>query len=506
MPGWGFWPAYRDRSPRVRTMALWNVRRGGGVLLETGELHYPGSWEELKTLVLDQDLDLYLDDLGSMPWMEEAIQDPKAEVICRERDHSVAGIEVRGKRKRRWIGEQGVWGFINGDISHLLLLRQLMEHMGEGTRQSPSSLGQAIMRRCWREQGLRPRRVPSRHIRGLLEKLGVGGRSDHKVRPEEVFEQVYEVDLKNAYLSRMHVLPDGMPDQLDPEVDGLLEQTAKGTMFGPYASDIFTWVGRAVVHIPEGIELNFGPFPVRLENGDVEYPVSPGWYGAEGEGDLLLWKEEVQDCLEAGCEVWLRGPQWGWRNSTSGMALAAERMARLRDEAPEGLDGLVKLCIVASIGWFGQKPLHSVVVPAPAAADDEGGDAEPLLASAEAGAFAVPYHVRKERKESLPFHPEWMFYNAMMVRRDALQLAREAELQGLIVKQVNFDAVYGVFGRGGVAMVGRGKGHQIKGRPHRLLEFGRPHKITVLTGASFPYPRAVVSREKVRLPGTVRSP
>ncbi len=71
-------------------------------------------------------------------------------------------------------------------------------------------------------------------------------------------------------------------------------------------NDVETWFCRCNVTIPQPLPL--GPFPVKTEIG-ILYPSQPGSY------NTVLWREQVQDCLMAGCYVTVQGG-WGWSKWT----------------------------------------------------------------------------------------------------------------------------------------------------------------------------------------------
>lgn len=496
---WGAFPAYLESRPRERIIGVWDCKPSSMIVTEDGELRSAATWEELVTSMAmgEIGMDLHIEAMKRFPYMKEAIFDKRATVGCNQ-EGELGGVEVRIGRRRMWIGSLQSWGMKVATMGAAVLIRQLCDYMGEGTRQSPAAVGQASMRRLvakpahgWR------RKVPCWQLRQMLQTGGVGARNDTWAGEGEYFPVAYEIDMDDAYLWGIQHIPDGVP-LLIRHGESLVEEDH--CRLSDLGRSMGTWFGQAVVWIPDtGLTSKVSPLPFK-DKGRITQPVKPGWYGHEPDHPVFLFKEDVEDCLEAGMLVWLKGPQWAWTEMSSCMKPWAEHMVEKRANVSSDLEGLCKLSIVAAIGWHGQKPQRRKVVPLKDALET---DSEMICTVGE-GADPTLYSVEVTRWESMPYMTHWYWHDQMNVRRWLRRITMEREALGDVLISTNTDSViFATRMKMTLALVplhARLPGHG------RAWEDGPRLKIGRLTNVTIPYPRAVVAAEKVRLPGTVRLP
>lgn len=497
---WGAYPPYLEKRPRDRLIAVWDCRPTSMMVTEDGELRDASSWEALVASLCQDDLgvDLHCQSMTTFPYVDEAVADRRAKVGCNQ-ESEVGGIEVRIGRRRMWIGSLQSWGMKVATVAAAIEIRAFCDYMAEGTRQSPAAVGQSAMRRLIEKpDGGWRRKVPCWQLRQMLDKGGIGGRADTWASPGDYFPEAYEVDMDDAYLWGIQHVPDGTPTLLRHSDRLLCDDHIS---FSESASHMDTWFGQAVICIPSENKIDrIGPFPWR-DGLQVTFPIAPGWYGHEESRPLFMFKEEIEDCFKAGMLVWLIGPQWGWTRTTSCLRPWAEHMTRKRREAPEELAPLCKLSIVAGIGWHGQKPQQRQVVPLEESSPESVTDPE-RICTIGGGSTPRLYSVVTRRRESMPYMTHWYWHDQMNVRR---QLRHEVQRQLRLGNQVlstNFDSILIV--TRSKATLGMLSVHtRLPDRP-RSWRDGPHWKVGKLTKVTIPYARAIISEEKVRLPGRVQ--
>lgn len=445
---------------------------------------YISSYTEFKAVCRSFNIgvDCYIGDFMnpkySFPWLDEAISDPEAQVMCAKND-GVSCIAIRQGNHWTTVASLAKWfpNWIEYDVSELLKhIQSVCVDVGVGIQPSPSSLGASLMYMRW--NGKKVTRPPNGCRQALLDNL-IGGRVSY---PKEGLRlpTVTELDLRSAYASCSYGLPVGTTQYI-PETDGV---------GGDYLCDHFrSWYGRCSIVVTSPLLL--GVFAVQntgLAGSATKwtYPREPGTYEA------WLWKEEWIDCLASGCQLTVH-EAYAWEEVSNGLQPWVEEMEALRyayEADGEPVKALmVKRSIVAAIGRLGIAPEKRTIV---SANDAREGDTPLVYANA-----SIPFsgrYVRVEHEENCGAPVHWHSHILMLCRRRMYHRGLEEIEDGNEIIAENFDALY--LAKPSQREVGRniGEWKSVTLTPQENSE-------TV----NIPFARAVVSHQKVSLPGVPTS-
>lgn len=228
------------------------------------------------------------------------------------------------------------------------------------------------------------------------------------------YQELLYMDMSSAYLSQYTVHPAG----------------SAGWFVGEYFAEKYaTYFARCIVRVIK--ELALGPFPVvRQGKGHqrrITYPTLEGNY------ETYLWKEQVEDCRAAGCEVTVY-EGYGWQQFTTDNLPWAQEAFRLRQNAPTSfIEKGIKRGSVASIGHHKMPREHYFLVPEERA---EFGDI-PVFSE-----WGDPYnlfvHVEPDPHSAFMYH--WWSYTVMMCNHTVYNFALPYAQQGRLV-MVDYDSI-----------------------------------------------------------------
>lgn len=458
------WPGYLEQHPRARTLALLE----GHTLQTPEETHEVQTWEEIKALAFRYDpvLEVYVNQIAGSWWFLEAANDPQVKMLASSQAiiHSwnmVASLYIQKGRQRVWIVAARTWDTPTATPTFLAYLSTLFNLCGVGVRPTPGSLGQAIMRECWRDEKRRWVSRPLNHIRQTLLKHVVGGRVDYFVTPKKRFQKVFETDLSGAYASVCDRLPGG----------------AAVAFCGNPPHYLYTYFVESTVRVPAPNLSAFGIFAIPSAAGN-EYPNEPGEY------HVWLWKEEVDLCRRNGWLVIEHGG-WGWMRWETGLSVWAQRMYLLRVQAQaidSTLSAWIKQATVAAIGRFGM-PLWSWMLLKETDPRVQNGDMA-LLDGLEETGWAL-HRLIDGNSNHLTHWYSYILMRARLVLRARMLWEYH---RGNDIFMSNYDALY----------------CRLPADPLTLGEGLGNWKQTELHDVSFPFPRGIISREKTTLPGVTR--
>lgn len=417
------WPKYLGK-PVERTLACFE----GGLLLDEFEATWePQSAEELVSLLFENNLQCYVRQVHTMDYID-GLKELATTSYATEDGKVIALTFANKRRSTRWIISSSSYGKRVPDREWLRLLRKDMDYAGVGTPNTAGAMGQALMKKAWREtygeewylhRHQRPNRIQSR----LLHDTRVGARSE-TTDFEATYEDSIQIDKKNAYAAASEELPTG---------------PAFAIVYGQ-VEDMKMYYVRATVSIVETLPL--GPFPLRRKNQDEEnvYPTCPGDY------DTWLWHNEIANSRKAGCIVKIHNGM-GWLETTTDMACWVRLMEKLRDNAPtERCKDLMKLAIVAGLGRFGMSDLcYELISEAQRLAGDK--DPSDRLAEGTMG-MMTDWWVRATvdpRPQTMPHWYGWILAclrgwiyeealpyaqseHLVAIDTDAIYVAREADI------------------------------------------------------------------------------
>jgi hypothetical protein len=474
-------PAYVRTLPN-RVLAYYDQTTQEIITEAEERFSLPGELPGLVDLFNEQNLLVFVGDMLSFPLLPECVA---SSAVCEvfhappsgNRPLQPISLRIKGKgNKRYWIVQSDVWGF-PPCMELLQALRDTYNLCEVGAPTTPGGLGQALMRRSWLDQ-FGEEWKKHRHSRPTmfcvrdLHQHGTGGRVDTPGMGQQ-FDMLLERDLKNAYASCYIRQPTG---------------TAVRLWRDPGARDgCVTYFNRVSITVSDLLPL--GPFPLRRVDkyGKSEpiYPREPGRY------DTWLWKEEIDDCIRAGCSVDIF-EGWGWTEWTYDNASWVDLMERLRDSAPSStVAGIIKLATVAGIGRHGMGEYHYTLV-------GERKSEQDIQVCDQVSGESLDWFVHATRDVHFSNMTHWYAYTMMLCRHVLYNnMLGYAEQERLVAS--NYDAFYisGPFTLEELAMIERGEPVRTGQWKTELLH-SKPGKPPV------PYPRAIDTKEKVRLPGVQR--
>jgi hypothetical protein len=174
-------------------------------------------------------------------------------------------------------------------------------------------------------------------------------------------------------------------------------------------------------------ELALGPFPVKRGRKDAKivYPTLPGKYMA------VLWKEQIEDCIKAGCTV-VMGDGIGWRYLTNDTAHFCRLMHNYRMAATNGtLEHGVKKTTVSGLGQFGMSGEFYRLI-----AEDNGQD----IHLKDDEGYALSYYIHKDIEYDMPDMIHWFNYLIMQTARSLYKYSLPYAIEGRLI-MTNYDAL-----------------------------------------------------------------
>lgn len=458
------WPGYYD-TPRQRELAWLD---GQTIRSLNGDVFHVQQWEEIKRAAFAGHYDVYTSDLLGSWWFESAVNDSSVRLlvpgaVLLHGLSPVTSLVITEGEQRVWIVSSRAWGHPAANYDFLVALHQLFVLCAVGVRPTPGSLGQALMRQTWQAAGLAPVTRPPNQCREDLLNHCLGGRVDYFVSQSDHFDVVYEADLAGAYASLCDRLPDGPTVCLSGEPEAL--------------SDYATAFLDCRITIPARLRLDLGVFGIKTQAGN-SYPIAAGSY------DAWLWREEVDACRRAGMTVKIRSG-WAWTTWNDGLSSWAQSIYTLRQMATLSnslLAGWLKQATVSALGRFGMPLWQWQILPETSLSVCPGDIG--LLDNGQQTGYVL-HQVHEPNANHLTHWYSYILMRARLALRARMQWEHD---RNNTILASNYDAVYTV----------------LPADPDSLgLELGA-WKQTELHSVRFPYPRGVISAEKVTLPGTKR--
>lgn len=384
------WPKFLPKKNVERTLSFFkdllliteDIEASDGSR-EEGKQYEVLSGEELVRLLFSENLQCYVETVQSMPLLEE-LKGLAKQVFSSDLGQVIALQFENSKRSTRWIISSKSYGQAAPTRDWLVELRGSMKHAGVGTPNTAGAMGQALMKKAWKEtygndwylhRHYRPNRPDSR----WLTNTRIGARSDVEDTDKQ-YEAIFEVDKKNAYASAACLLPSG---------------PTYGIMYG-IVDGMKMYYVECVVEIHEPLDL--GPFPVRkLGMEENIYPREPGIY------QTTLWHNEVENTRSTKkCTVHL-GDGLGWMETTTDMACWVDLVSKLRETAPNDfIKDIIKRAIVAGLGRFGMSDVLYRLISEEERIEKGGLESDTLVE----GDYGVVYDWW--RRKTIDPHPQTM--------------------------------------------------------------------------------------------------
>lgn len=452
-----FPPPWQLRDKKL-TLACADVSTPGRLVTEHGEVFTYTNLAGFLALLFDHDLMLFVDSVVNFHLYGSIRALPKMLVSCTKEGQPIQ-LRIKQGRSTRTVTSSGLTWSRLATVQTLIEIRAAHDHLGVPLCNTSAAMGQATMRKWWDRRSPAQSR-PHMGAMAFVRKWLLGGRVDTIIPPSMRLASAWEIDLRNAYLSKTGKLPAGTAVWIPRRPDDAPVTHLPGMTTGLFECRVTIW---------EPIPL--GVFGTSKGPGHVNrYPTQPGDYTAG------LWWEEItilralrtaQGRQVATVEV-VEG--WYWREWTKGLGRWARKMAKLRETAPEAIAPLIKQSIVAAIGRFGSEAVRYNLTDTPAPDDT------PII-DVDAGHLAAWVHGEPADRGELQIH--WASYIMTMVRLQ-LFLAADSYAARHQLIATNYDALY------------------VTVKPSFR---GRRWKVTELHNVTVPAPRHIVSDEKVRRPG-----
>src|SRR5438270_304422 len=223
------------------------------------------------------------------------------------------------------------------------------------------------------------------------------------------FQTLLELDMSDAYLAHFLELPTGTSYWFQ---DG-------------HVSPFITYFAECEIRIHHKLPL--GPFPRRVgrKESRIVYPTLPEKYKA------YLWKEQIQDCKDAGCSVRV-GHGVGWKYLTNDTTAYARYMHTSRLAlAGTPIERDCKKTAVSGLGHFGMKHDFYRLV-----SEDNGKD--PCLINSIAQ--PLKFYVREYSDYQRPAMIHWYNYLIMQCARSLYKYALPYAVDGRLI-MTNYDAL-----------------------------------------------------------------
>ncbi len=472
------WPRYIERSWPSRVLAYYDAAENLIIDEEGNRYELGDDFHCFVALLWESNYLLFVGSLASFCFLPDIIAHPLHEVLCAKPPQAKPiAAKLRGRgNTTRWIVQADAWG-LPASAALLQTLRATYEHCQVGTQSTPGGLGQALMRRSYKEE-YGEEWWKHRHYRPALPVCNdilnhmTGGRVDTPGLGK-FYEVLYEYDQKSAYAAHYFQHPAGTAVRIYKCESGV------------------TYFAHCKVSIPPDISLLLGPFPVRVEENDhsrPEYPTEPGTY------DAWLWREEIEDCRQLGLEVEvLEG--WAWERWTEDNSPWVLLMEMLREAAPApDIAENIKRATVSGIGRHGVSPvLYQLVGPEQAAEDDI-----PIAESiSETEGLIYNWFVHQFHDPRYNAQVHWFAYTIMQCRRTLYWKAlamkqKEFEAGAEVLVATNYDAVYATYEDESVPLAGTDQARALRTGGWKRMQL---HRVKI------PKPRHIISDEKQRQPG-----
>lgn len=152
------YPLFVEYKHTWRRLALWS---GSTLITEEGVPIDLSSYEQFKEVLFDCELLLFVPSLPDFPYFNDMILDENAQVTASPKDHEAINARIQQGKCSRWIVQVDRWPLELSKkdaekpkkaIDYLQKMKLAYSHCDVGTKPTPGSLGQALMRKSWKEQ------------------------------------------------------------------------------------------------------------------------------------------------------------------------------------------------------------------------------------------------------------------------------------------------------------------------------------------------------------------
>jgi len=291
-------------------------------------------------------------------------------------------------------------------------LSQIFAYFGLGTTHTPASLGRNSMMYVYELNNFHKHSSPSLAVENYLRNYAVGGIVQTPQGEGKYCEETTQLDMASAYISQYRKHPTG------------------GAVYfgGCIPGECATYFARCIVSIKNTLPI--GPFPARDTNNRsfVRYPKETGQY------TCYLWREQVEDAMNAGCDVEVVEGYY-WRYWTTQNYPWSQYAYFMRKSAPSEIQGDVKGITNAAMGKFGtNRELFYLV------SGDECREKEHIVRGITENHRPINYFVRSEANHTTPIMLHWYYYTVMQTNRVVYLFALPFAQQNRLV-WMDYDSV-----------------------------------------------------------------
>lgn len=359
------------------------------------------------------------------PHLDAAIADARTQVHCQKAGKATSITINGGRAGNRKISNATLFNEKYKkqplDVDFLLHQEELYRICGVGTHATYGAIGKALMLQSWQQEPeLRPfykhrHTAPNQTCQEFLWHHHVGGRCDTPGLGN-FYNEAIELDMSSAYLAHFMTHPTGIGGSYGAGCFFLGESGA---------SHYVTYFVECDVHIPGALPL--GPFPIKVgKYGAIKYPNTPGTYRA------YLWREQIVDCVRAGCDVHIiRG--YGWKDFTTDNRRWAQNLyARRMEVYGTEFERDLKSIIVAGIGRHGMRSTFYHL-----SLRDETKKAEILVGDNHK---ATKYFIIASTDYAQAAMTHWYDYTIMQCNRSLYLYSLQPAIEGRLI-MTNYDAL-----------------------------------------------------------------
>lgn len=464
------WPEYPIRRPLLR-----NIRGlHGDVSYDLdGLVTKLNSYNELKELLFSTNSACYVESLvdsQSFSWLYDAVADSGSKVLC-DRLGKPLAVRMRSSNSTRWIIQADAW---NSELSLEFInnMWDLFDYFNVGFATTPGALGSLLMKQVHQELRLKKQTALSLQCEEYLRNYSPGGVVWYP-KIGGFYEEASDFDLGSAYVAMYDEHP-----------------ASTAISFKLLPDQFVTYFAECTVNVRTSLPvLPFIPnIGGRRNNNSLRYKTGRNSYmGARGTYKVHLWREQIEDCIDAGCDVKVHSG-YGWNSVTNINAPWAEKVYYMRKNSPtEFIEKQSKAAAVAAIGHHGMSRERFYLV-----GEDEAEEWELCVPDIEGNPLLL--FVRSERDDFSATMMHWNKYTIMRVNREVYHFALPFAEEGRLIA-MDHDAILAVSKPEDKVR------HILRHSPEAFSVPPGTWLLTQLHDVKIVAPRSYISREKTRTPG-----
>ena len=358
------WHPWQDKPGQRHTPVLWNIERFGSSLDDVVWSVAQNQYYVFCNDILDE---------KEIPDSIALLRHKKTEAYI-SRTGKVVALRVKGKRKSGFFIPASVWGCNVPPNEGLIKNVNRIFTLFGFEAITPASLSEKVLRSTLPERVFISR--PNHMLRNVILRYGKGGRIDGKQQPT-YYHKLREYDENKSYLYHSQEVPSPF-------------KAPHGLFYGENGYQDTRWLSypTGFYHIILTCHWN-RISPIQLPgDGGMHAP-------SDGETiDTWLWKEEIQDCIEAGYTLERVYEGYAWEELSTFMQPWSDILwDKYSSEDEQPIKDIIKTMMVGLPGRFLKSPEVFTLVHE---SEYKKGD-EPVIAKWEPGGnVSTPWFIRAE--------------------------------------------------------------------------------------------------------------